>query len=1030
MDTRHSFSLIVVIAVLVFSGGCSGLFDDLDKFEFSSDAGLDADHSNTEHGDTEHGDTDHGDTDCSDGGTLCDDQCVDTDENVEHCGACGVVCDDPDFGSPICVAGDCEIDCDDGFDECDGLCIDFDSDPSFCGGCDDELACDNDEVCDDGSCTVECDEDRSNCDGNCVDLNHHPQHCGTCDSPCDAATPICADGDCIECGDHSDCSGELPLCSDEDECVECNDTADCGDCQSCIGNECVDNCDEATPQCIEDQCVECTTADHCGTDESCVDNECVCDDPCDGIECGSKSNACSDNAECGECDDGQICDANQCIADIDCSNDDQCPACQTCQGGTCSTEVNTCGDCELCNSEGNCISLCDEPTPHCIEDMCVECTITSHCGVDESCVDNECICNDPCEGLECGSSSNACDDAECGECDDQYCDTDQNLCVECTDDNHCENDQICDDNQCLEDVFCSDDNQCDGCQSCHNDTCTTEFHDCGDCYTCQSDGECSFDCEAPTSVCFEEECVQCFEPEQCASNESCDVDSNMCVCEDSRTDEEVCSDAGVECGTVEDNCEETVECGGCDGCQVCDATQCVDNDAECDSNQVCEDSVCLFSCEPGDEPFGGGNGSPDNPYTICTADHLNAISGDSNYVKADFFVANDIDMGTDIINIIGSRNAPFEGTFNGNGRTISSATIGSSAAPQSDAGLFGVIDVDGSVTDLTIDVVQVHGSKNVGGLVGENRGTIDHCHVQGDIDTSADHVGGLVGENRGTIANSTVNATVTGDYAVGGLVGRQFASDGDNATIESSSSDGTVNGLGLVGGLVGLNEDNSYITASHSSSDVNGVDPSGVDSSLGGLVGENYNSITTSYATGAVEGQSSVGGLVGENYGTITTSYATGMAQGQSAVGGLIGTHGHLTTVGDSHISDCYAVGVVRDKSTSKEGDSFGGLVGEVQDQSFVQACYSAGPIQVSNGDAGGLIGAVDDPEAITEGYWDSESSDISSSAAGESLTTIEFADESFWNEDSGWKFSDNWKMGFTPSPDEEERPILQWQDD
>ena len=72
--------------------------------------------------------------------------------------------------------------------------------------------------------------------------------------------------------------------------------------------------------------------------------------------------------------------------------------------------------------------------------------------------------------------------------------------------------------------------------------------------------------------------------------------------------------------------------------------------------------------------------------------------------------------------------------------------------------------------------------------------------------------------------------------------------------------------------------------------------------SLGGLVGNNLNTIAASYATGNADGggdfDSFVGGLVGLNQGgTIIASYATGNLSHGTNVGGLVGlNHGGTIT--------------------------------------------------------------------------------------------------------------------------------------
>ena len=94
--------------------------------------------------------------------------------------------------------------------------------------------------------------------------------------------------------------------------------------------------------------------------------------------------------------------------------------------------------------------------------------------------------------------------------------------------------------------------------------------------------------------------------------------------------------------------------------------------------------------------------------------------------------------------------------------------------------------------------------------------------------------------------------------------------------------------------------------------------------------------MTASYATGSVmlSGTSTsprqVGGLVGRNTGTITTSYATGAVSGIGRAGGLVG----LNEGAETTIINSYAIGAV-----SGTG-SLGGLVGLNQDGGTATASY------------------------------------------------------------------------------------------
>jgi hypothetical protein len=203
----------------------------------------------------------------------------------------------------------------------------------------------------------------------------------------------------------------------------------------------------------------------------------------------------------------------------------------------------------------------------------------------------------------------------------------------------------------------------------------------------------------------------------------------------------------------------------------------------------------------------------------------------------------------------------------------------------------------------------VSGENYVGGLVGINFGSISNCYSTSS--TSGDgSVGGLVGANGyswqhtgGAISNSYSIGDVSGTgWCVGGLVG-------DNeGTIFNCYSTSDVNGVSDVGGLVGLNcvfycigdecyFSPAYIYNSYSTGDVNGMD------GVGGLVGRNTDgAISNCYSTGDVNGVSIVGGLVGQNgsfagcisgpcpvSGYIYNSYSTSSLQGTSNIGGLVG---------------------------------------------------------------------------------------------------------------------------------------------
>ncbi len=189
------------------------------------------------------------------------------------------------------------------------------------------------------------------------------------------------------------------------------------------------------------------------------------------------------------------------------------------------------------------------------------------------------------------------------------------------------------------------------------------------------------------------------------------------------------------------------------------------------------------------------------------------------------------------------------GEFDGNSHTISNASFSSDFV--SAVGLFGYLASGATVTRLGVENVSITAHWYVGGLAGVN--------------------------NLATVSHSYAEGSLTGDYAVGGLVGWS------SGTATACYSAGDVTGNERVGGLIGHNLDGT-VSNSHSSSSVSG----GRDA--GGLVGYKYGTIHNSFSTGSVIGSCSVGGLVGAHgWGTLSNSYSIGDVTGQGNVGGLVG---------------------------------------------------------------------------------------------------------------------------------------------
>jgi hypothetical protein len=232
-------------------------------------------------------------------------------------------------------------------------------------------------------------------------------------------------------------------------------------------------------------------------------------------------------------------------------------------------------------------------------------------------------------------------------------------------------------------------------------------------------------------------------------------------------------------------------------------------------------------CEYLDE-FAGGNGTQQQPYEISTAEQLDKVR--NNLQPGLYFkLSNDINLNVSPYNEgdgwlpIGSDGSAFRGNIDGNGHIIRGLTIRRSAMNY--VGLFGQLETGSMVTNIRLENVNITGAWVVGGLAGHNRfGSISNSYVAGSV--TGDHaIGGLVGFNDGTVSNSYADAEVNGNYELGGLVGVNM-----NGTITNSYATGIVSGSNQAGGLVGKN--NGIITNSYYNKDSTHQDDTGKGTGL------------------------------------------------------------------------------------------------------------------------------------------------------------------------------------------------------
>ena len=156
---------------------------------------------------------------------------------------------------------------------------------------------------------------------------------------------------------------------------------------------------------------------------------------------------------------------------------------------------------------------------------------------------------------------------------------------------------------------------------------------------------------------------------------------------------------------------------------------------------------------------------------------------------------------TPIADWMGNRTTQYSGTFDGNNKTVSGLYFNGDSTC---IGLFGSSESDGNIKNVGVVDSYFKGNDHVGGVCGNNAGTITNCYNAGNltaIEPSAT-IGGICGYNNGgTVTNcyNTGTVTATGSVAsVGGVCGCSTApiSNCYNiGTVTATSSSADISGI-------------------------------------------------------------------------------------------------------------------------------------------------------------------------------------------------------------------------------------------
>lgn len=156
---------------------------------------------------------------------------------------------------------------------------------------------------------------------------------------------------------------------------------------------------------------------------------------------------------------------------------------------------------------------------------------------------------------------------------------------------------------------------------------------------------------------------------------------------------------------------------------------------------------------------------------------------------------------TPIADWMGNRTTQYSGTFDGNNKTVSGLYFNGDSTC---IGLFGSSESDGNIKNVGVVDSYFKGNDHVGGVCGNNAGTITNCYNAGNLTAieSSATIGGICGYNNGgTVTNcyNTGTVTATGLVAsVGGVCGCSTApiSNCYNiGTVTATSSGADISGI-------------------------------------------------------------------------------------------------------------------------------------------------------------------------------------------------------------------------------------------
>lgn len=297
----------------------------------------------------------------------------------------------------------------------------------------------------------------------------------------------------------------------------------------------------------------------------------------------------------------------------------------------------------------------------------------------------------------------------------------------------------------------------------------------------------------------------------------------------------------------------------------------------------------------------------------------------------------------------GNPNSGFQGIFDGNGHKITGLVCNRDDTDYQS--LFGYVGTGGVVKNLELADITITGRSQVGSVCGGAAGLIYNCHVTGASSFTGNYtslaysgnVGGIIGDNDGTVRLCSVAATVRGLRDVGLICG-------DN--------DGLLQYCWGTGDV--------YCSVLSDAGLISGDNKGFIEYIPMADIPTNKGTIYGCYAVGTVQtfdiaeigtpaptGNIALG--VGDNRGgKISASWASGTVSGKTPdIAGFVGNNdlgdNSIGETKDSIVSNCYALGTVTPAGSLALEGTVGGFAGKNKGGQIYN-CFSACVVNGTDG--------------------------------------------------------------------------------